>query len=118
DLGLAEALKAECERFAREETISCDLKLQDLPEPVANDPALGLFRVTQEALQSAARHAQASEVAVTLRQLDEGLQLAVRDNGVGFDPAGKRERIGLGLRSMRERVRLLGGELEIESAPG
>ena len=55
---------------------------------------------------------------VSVRPLDEGLQLAVVDDGIGFEPALQRERPSLGLASMRERVGLLGGELDIESAPG
>jgi signal transduction histidine kinase len=118
DLGLAEALKAECEFFTRQETIPCDLKLQDVPGSLPHETALCLFRVTQEAMRNVARHARASAVEVTLRCLDDGLQLAIRDNGAGFDPSRKRERVSLGLASMRERVHLLGGELDIESAPG
>ncbi len=118
DLGLAEALKVECEQFARQESIPCDVRLQNLPEAVPHDTALGLFRVTQEALRNIARHAQARAVDVTLRSLDDGLQLAVRDDGIGFDAAHKPNRTSLGLSSMSERVRLLDGELDIESAPG
>lgn len=118
DLGLAEALKAECERFTRQESVPCDLKLPNLPGPVPRDAALCLFRVTQEALRNVARHARAGAVEITLRRLDDGLQLAIHDNGAGFDPAIKRERGSLGLASMRERAHLLGGELDIESSPG
>ena len=118
DLGLIDALRAECERFSRREAISSEVKLRDVPESVSRDADLGLFRVTQEALRNVARHARASEVEVTLRRMDGGLQLAVRDNGAGFEPSLKRERLSLGLASMRERMRLLGGELNIESAPG
>jgi signal transduction histidine kinase len=118
DLGLAEALKAECERFARQETIPCDLKIQDVPDSLPHEKALSLFRVTQEALRNIARHAQAQTVDVTLRSLDDGLQLAVRDDGIGFDAAHKPNHTSLGLSSMSERVRLLEGELDIESAPG
>jgi len=85
---------------------------------VPRDTALCLFRVAQEALRNVARHARARRVEVSLRGLDGGLQLAVQDDGAGFDPARGRERPSLGLASMRERVHLLGGELEIESAPG
>jgi signal transduction histidine kinase len=77
-----------------------------------------LFRVTQEALRNVARHAHAGSASVSLRQLDGGLQLAVTDAGYGFDPRQQRQRPSLGLASMRERVRLLDGELDIESAPG
>ena len=118
DLGLAEALKAECERFSRQETVPADVTLGELPAGVPPETALCLFRVTQEALRNVARHARARTVKVSMRALDGGLQLAVRDDGAGFDPALQRERPSLGLASMRERVRLLGGELDIESAPG
>jgi len=77
-----------------------------------------VFRVAQEALRNAARHAHARTVAVSLRGLDGGVQLAVQDDGCGFDPARQRNRPSLGLASMRERVHLLGGELDVESAPG
>jgi signal transduction histidine kinase len=119
DLGLVEALKAECERFARQETIACRVKVQgSLPDGLPQETTLGLFRITQEALRNVARHAQAGAVDVTLRCLEDGLQLAVHDNGSGFDPLQKRERVSLGLTGMRERMHLIGGELDIESAPG
>jgi signal transduction histidine kinase/streptogramin lyase len=118
DLGLAEAIKAECERFSRQESIHAEVKLRDLPPVIPRDAALGLFRIAQEALRNVARHAQANTVDVTLRATDGGLQLAVRDNGVGFDPSRKREHLSLGLASMRERAGLLDGELDIESAAG
>ena len=89
-----------------------------VPALVPSDTALCLFRVTQEALRNIARHAQARTVGVFVRALNDGLQLAITDDGVGFDPAAQRERPSLGLASIRERVLLLDGELDIESAPG
>lgn len=118
DLGLCEALRAEAERFAKSEAIPVDLKVCDLPDPVPAEAALCLFRVVQEALRNIGRHAQAHQVQISLRSVDGGLQLAVQDDGRGFDPAGERARPSLGLASMRERVHLLGGELDVESAPG
>ena len=118
DLGLADALKAECERFRRQQAIPVAIKLEAMPAKIPPDTGLCLFRLTQEALRNVARHADASQVSVSLRPLDGGLQLAVGDNGRGFDPALKREHHSLGLASMRERMRLLSGELDIESTPG
>lgn len=118
DLGLAEALKAECERFSRQESVFAEVKLRELPPTLPGDASLGLFRIAQEALRNVARHARARNVEVTLRLLDDGLQLAVRDDGSGFDLSRKPDHTSLGLASMRERVALLGGELDIESAPG
>jgi PAS domain S-box-containing protein len=123
DLGLAEALKAECERFSRQESIPAEVTLMDLPDNVSPDLALCLFRVTQEALRNAARHAKASRVEISLRvfslrALNDNLQLVVNDNGIGFDPAMARACPSLGLESMRERVFLVDGQLHVESSPG
>jgi signal transduction histidine kinase len=118
DLGLAEALRAECERFSRQDSMVIDLSIKDLPGSIAADTALCLFRVTQEALRNVARYARSKRVEVSTRAIDGGLQLAICDDGVGFDPLRQREKPSLGLASMRERVRLLDGNLDIESAPG
>lgn len=118
DLGLAEALKAELERFGSREPIAVKVNLHKADKMVPHDSALCLYRVAQEALRNIARHARARNVAVSLRGLDGGVQLAVQDDGCGFEPALHRELPSLGLASMRERVKLLGGELDIDSAPG
>lgn len=118
ELGLAEALRAECERRLRQIGPDVSTKLDPLPAEVGKDAALCLFRVAQEALNNVARHAGARSARVTLRPMDGGLLLAVRDDGVGFDPEHPRERMQLGLVSMRERMRLVNGTLDIESAPG
>lgn len=117
ELGLAEALRAECERRLRQGWTELSANLGALPPVVGKDAALCLFRVAQEALNNVARHAGARAASITLRQMDDGLLLAVRDDGIGFDPALPRSRMHLGLASMRERVRLLDGTLDIESAP-
>ena len=94
------------------------MDLEPLPAVVGTDAALCLFRVAQEALNNVARHAGVRAATVTLRQMDDGLLLAVSDDGVGFDPGHPGEGMHLGLASMRERVRLVHGTLDIESAPG
>lgn len=118
DLGLEEALRTECDRFARNESIGLDLDAGSVPEDVPPDAALCLFRIAQESLRNVSRHAGASEVAVALELEGDGLALRVRDNGRGFDAAGDGERVSLGLASMRERVRLLGGRIDVQSKPG
>ena len=90
-----------------------------LPAVVGRDAALCLFRVAQEALNNVTPPLRcARREPSTLRQMDGGLLLAVRDDGVGFDPASPGARRSLGLASMRERVQLVNGTLDIESAPG
>jgi len=118
DLGLVEALNAECDGFSRRESIPVEFKPRDVPQDVRPETALCLFRVAQESLRNVARHAGASTVEVSLRKVDGGLEMAVRDNGTGFDSTQDRARHSLGLASMKERVHLLGGELAIDSEPG
>ncbi len=118
ELGLAEALRTECERRGRQSRVDLSMEIDTLPAVIGKDAALCLFRVAQEALNNVARHAGARAASVTLRQMDGGLLLAVRDTGVGFDAESPGKRRSLGLASMRERVRLVNGTLDIESAPG
>ena len=118
ELGLAEALRAECERRVRRGPLDLSLKLDSLPTGIRREAALCVFRVAQEALNNVARHAGASAASVTLRRDADGLLLTVRDDGAGFDPASPGSGRSLGLASMRERVRLVNGTLDIESAPG
>jgi signal transduction histidine kinase len=85
----------------------------NLPLPVKQD----LYRIAQEALHNTVKHAQARQVDLCLRQAQEAVLLEVRDDGVGFDPAGAFPG-HLGLHSMQERITQLGGALSIESTPG
>ena len=118
ELGLAEALRTECERKGRHGGIDVTLDLDPVPAGIGKDAALCLYRVAQEALNNVARHARAQAANVVLRQMDGGLLLAVRDDGIGFDPGEPRGRGSLGLVSMHERLRLVSGTLDVESAPG
>jgi signal transduction histidine kinase len=76
-----------------------------------------LLRIVREAVTNTARHANASEVTVSLAS-NGRLELRISDNGVGFDPAAKRDGWGFGIMSMRERAQAVGGELEIRSRVG
>ena len=116
--GLVDAVRSHCREFARQQSIDVvveadgDLAISD------NATALCLYRVVQEALRNIAKHANARQVHVTLRRVEEEVQLAVADDGNGFDLAKARELGGgLGLRSIEERVRLVGGRLSIDTAP-
>jgi signal transduction histidine kinase len=75
-----------------------------------------VFRIAQESLNNVRRHAQARHVGIRLAQEGDQWMLTVRDDGHGFDPA--RRRHGYGVLGMEERARLLGGQLEVDSAPG
>jgi signal transduction histidine kinase len=118
DLGLVEALRSECAGFARREAITVEYRPEEVPTALSKDIALCVYRVAQEALRNIAKHAVVNEARVSLVASGPELVLRVEDHGAGFDPAGVRARPGLGLSSMEERVRLVGAELCVTSAPG
>jgi signal transduction histidine kinase len=77
----------------------------------------GLYRIAQEALNNALKHAHANRVSVHLHHNHQRVTLRVTDDGVGFDPASEQQKGGFGLRSMAERAARLGGELTVQSKP-
>ncbi len=118
DLGLVEALKAECDRVARSESVRVDFEADTLPQSLPKEVTLGVYRVAQEALRNIGLHANASIVRLSLALRDSGLLLSVSDNGSGFKPGLQTLQPSLGHASMRERIRSLGGKLDIQSTPG
>jgi signal transduction histidine kinase len=114
--GLAAALKARLDAVEARGGVTMRLDLQevhDLPEAVET----GLYRIAQEALNNAARHAGASELDVRLAQNGDWVTLEIEDNGRGFDPAAVPAG-SLGLQGISERVQQMDGRLTVESAPG
>lgn len=113
-LGLGPALKGLCRSLAEKQHIVIKL---EVPEQRHSSPELDLclFRIAQEALSNAIRHSHAREIAVRVFRSANQLCLEVRDDGNGFNPSEASK--GLGLISMRERVGLLNGTIEIESSP-
>ncbi len=118
DLGLARAVEAECARFAQREDVEVDFSALGVPERVPPEVALALYRIVQEGLANVAKHACARRVNVSLHADDAALHLTVADDGLGFDRAEVRRKPGLGLSSIRERVRLVRGRHRIDSRPG
>jgi len=108
DLGLTKAVRRLVDDFSA-----------GTGSPVPTDLATCVYRIAQESLNNVARHARASEVEVELI-CDEGrVTLSIRDNGVGFDPLQVSQMRGrLGVLSMKERVRLVRGTLDVTTAPG
>ncbi len=94
------------------------LAVRGEPRPLAAAVEDGLFRIGQEAITNAVRHAAASRVEAELAFDDGQVRLAVRDNGRGFEPAGGAAADGFGVRGMRERATALSGVLDVRSAPG
>ena len=117
DLGLAPALRWLARSFSESSGVETVVELDDLPALDGELQTL-LFRIAQEALANAARHAQARSVLLHLARRGDELQLQVIDDGKGFEPAVASGRGGNGLGGMRERLRLHGGRLELVAAPG
>ncbi len=114
-LGLVTALKSFCPEFGEQEQIKARLTIVDVPGSIPPDVALCVYRVAQEGLRNVARHSGAREVRVALVGTGEGIELSIVDSGRGFDTdEAERKNGGLGLVSMGERVRLLGGDLVID----
>jgi signal transduction histidine kinase len=118
DLGITAALNAECDRVSRRTSAELIRDFGSIPDHISIDAMLCVFRIAQEALNNAIRHAQASRIVISLHCEQGRLQLEVDDNGVGFDNTGNIGHSSLGLSSMRERVALLRGSLEIHSKVG
>ncbi len=77
-----------------------------------------MYRIVQESLWNVASHAKTDSALVSLSGTDKGLRVSIRDRGAGFDPGSRSGKGGLGLISIEERARLLGGTLGIRSRPG
>jgi signal transduction histidine kinase len=119
DLGLAAALEWLARQTQEAESLEVDVHASHLPADLPAAHAAALYRVAQESLRNVVRHAHAAHVRVELHHADEALEMLVTDDGQGFDVAeAEGRRPGMGLFAMRERVALVDGTLEIESAPG
>jgi len=114
--GLAGALQQRLDAVERRAGVEARLLAEGLVElPVFEEEAL--YRIAQEALNNALKHAAATAVTVRVRGVGNRIELEVVDNGIGFDPRIESDKGGLGLISMRERAEKLGGSLTILSAP-
>jgi PAS domain S-box-containing protein len=117
-VGLEVAIRDHITEFMKRTRLPVTFTPREVPETLSPEVATNLFRVMQESLQNVSKHAQATDVTVRLSGSSKGIGLSVRDNGKGFDIENKNARVkGLGLVSMQERTRLLGGFLRIHSFP-
>jgi len=120
DLGLFAALEWLVEEFNRRVGINCRLINNGCDEVVLDDSrATALFRIVQESLTNVVKHAQATEVAVSITlEAPDTVCLEIRDDGKGFEPGSTRPDGSFGLIGVRERALMLRGTVEIDSAPG
>lgn len=122
DLGLTAALQWSLDRQRSANGWEIEFAPEAIPGRLATETETACFRIAQEALTNAARHAAAKKIAVRLAVRDGHLELAVEDDGCGFDQEAVRnrpaDRSSMGLISMKERATLAGGRLAIEPVDG
>jgi PAS domain S-box-containing protein len=120
DMGLEPAVRQLIEEFEEHSALHVDLtvKMEDDVPMLAPETALCAYRVLQEALTNVHRHAQARRVSVGLLIDPAELVIAVRDDGLGFDPTDPRRLNHLGIAGMRERAKLVHGTIDLRSQPG
>jgi len=117
-LGLAPALNNFCREFANRNSMRIQFTSACLTCKVPEEASLCLFRVAQEAIRNVHKHSGCREALVELDEISGSLRLRISDRGAGFDPVLAEATQGLGLLSMEERLRSMGGELFVHSRPG
>jgi PAS domain S-box-containing protein len=113
-LGLTAAITTFCREFSERKGVQIDLQCDAIPRTMSPEISLCLFRVLQEALQNASKHSGSQQYQVSIKCGVNEIGLTVSDSGIGFDPQRATQGRGLGITSMRERLKLVSGELYIE----
>ena len=116
-LGITAAMKGFCEEFSNQYEVDARFTTHDVPARLSSEVSLCLFRVLQEALHNSAKHSGVGHLEVRLWGAPGEIHLLVADTGAGFDLSVARAGRGLGLVSMEERVKLVGGDLRVETQP-
>jgi signal transduction histidine kinase len=113
DSGLVPALRWQAREFSKHVGIPVDLQIDGSLHELPDDVRTCIYRIVQEALTNCARHAKANNIRIVLHGKDDGVSVAIQDDGVGFHPMS--EAVGLGIIGIEERARELGGRLKISS---
>jgi PAS domain S-box-containing protein len=116
-LGLVAALRSLCAEFSEYNAINVNFVEANVPRNIPTEVALCLFRITQEALQNVKKHSRADAAEVRVEGLEQKIHLSISDRGTGFDQGAARQS-GIGIQSMEERARLVGGQFALHSRPG
>jgi PAS domain S-box-containing protein len=117
-LGIAKTAESLCKELSEQYNVSIDFTEYGMQKHLSKEVAICLFRVLQEALQNAIKHSGSRHIQVTLGNDGNAIDLTVHDTGLGFNLAETNKGLGLGLTSMRERLKLVDGQLSIDSNPG
>jgi signal transduction histidine kinase len=121
-MGIEEALKIYCEEFSKKNGVEIDFQSAGLPSfNLDSNIDIHLYRLVQEGLNNILKHANADQVNIMLMGATPNIRLTIEDNGQGFDVKTRELELGhdkrMGIRSMKERVNLLGGQITINSKP-
>jgi PAS domain S-box-containing protein len=116
-LGLEAATASLCAELSERQNVKIDFRCDALPEDLPSEVSLCLFRVLQEALHNAMKYSGVGVFKVSLAGSPQGIELMVHDSGAGFDAKVASNGHGLGLTSMRERLKLVNGQFSIDSKP-
>ena len=117
-LGLEGAAAGFCEELSNRHGVTIDVHFENIPPALPREISLCLYRVLQEALQNVVKHSVSRRADVTLNGHINTIDLMVKDSGAGFNPHEAMRGPGLGLTSMQERLKVVGGQLSIHSRPG
>lgn len=117
ELGIVAAIDWQMQEFALRTNLECELHLDEDIATLPMGRATALFRILQAALSNIVRHADATQVKVTLEQLEGVIIMTITDNGKGIEPANIDHPLSLGLLGMRERARSVGGVVHFEGQP-
>lgn len=118
DLGLVVAIESECRTFFERGGSPVDFEADGSFDSLSKDAQLALYRIVQESLQNIYKHAHADEIKIELRRVNDEVYMSVSDNGRGFDREAGEWRPGVGLASIEERARHLGGRVVVQSHRG
>jgi signal transduction histidine kinase len=116
-LGLAAAISSLCTELNESEKLKVEFFQNGFPDPVDKDITLCVFRIAQESLRNCVKHSQADSVRVVLTRTRSTIRLLVSDNGCGFNTNSDSMEKGLGFISMKERLHLVGGRINVYSKP-
>jgi signal transduction histidine kinase len=117
-LGLETAAAGFCKEVSSRHGVKIDRHFENIPKRLPPEISLCLYRVLQEALQNVVRHSVSGHASVSLNGHINTINLTVKDSGAGFDPYEAMKGSGLGLTSMKERLKVIGGQLSIHSQRG
>jgi signal transduction histidine kinase len=117
-VGLEAAASAYCSELAERHKVEIGLHSENIPSDLSREVSVCLFRILQEALQNAIRHSGSQDFRVLLKRGTDEIELVVHDTGTGFEPEQAFKGHGIGLSSMKERLKLVNGKVSIDSELG